>query len=34
MIIDVRFNNGGNIADTLVEWLSTQAPRLLRRAMA
>jgi C-terminal processing protease CtpA/Prc len=21
MIIDVRFNNGGNIADTLVEWL-------------
>jgi len=22
MIIDVRFNNGGNIADTLVEWLS------------
>jgi tricorn protease len=22
MILDVRFNNGGNIADTLVEWLS------------
>ncbi|MBI5383860.1 MAG: PD40 domain-containing protein [Verrucomicrobia bacterium] len=22
MVIDVRFNNGGNIADTLIEWLS------------
>ena len=21
MVIDVRFNNGGNIADTLIEWL-------------
>jgi Tol biopolymer transport system component/C-terminal processing protease CtpA/Prc len=30
MIIDVRFNNGGNIADTLVEWLQRRPHGWLR----
>ncbi|HTD67579.1 MAG TPA: S41 family peptidase [Candidatus Limnocylindria bacterium] len=30
MIIDVRFNNGGNIADTLVEWLQRKPHGWLR----
>jgi tricorn protease len=30
MILDVRFNNGGHIADTLVEWLSRKPLGYLR----
>ena len=30
MIIDVRFNTGGNIADTLIEWLSRKPHGYLR----
>lgn len=30
MIIDVRFNNGGNIADTLVEWLQRKPHGFVR----
>jgi Tol biopolymer transport system component/C-terminal processing protease CtpA/Prc len=30
MIIDVRFNNGGNIADTLVEWLQRKPHGYIR----
>ena len=30
MVIDVRFNNGGNIADTLIEWLDRKPHGYIR----
>ena len=35
MIIDVRFNSGGNIAETLIDWLERKPPpRLVLRCIA